>query len=126
MTVFLKTAHDGEIMLDHRASPGFTRAQAESMGVPYELTREGQMMHAPTLGCPHCGSHVMLNPMRQRPRAHCYQCNQYICDICDPIRYEAGYVHRTMNEIRDMLLTGKWKMLGTMSRPLLVPITQET
>ena len=118
---FVKSSHDGELMIDHRASPGFTREQARQRDLPYELVGEGKQMHAATLGCPHCGSHVLLNPMRKRPRAHCYQCNQYICDICDQARHEPGYVHRNMKEIRDLLATGKWLMLGTMSRPLLVP-----
>jgi hypothetical protein len=83
-------------------------------------------MHAATLGCPHCGSHVVINPMRTRARANCMKCNQYICDICDQVRHEPGYVHRTMKEIREMLLTGKWMMLGTMSRPVMVRITKET
>jgi hypothetical protein len=125
MAVFLKTAHDGELMVDHRASPGFTPEQARQRGYPAELVGEGKQMHAPTLGCPHCGSHVVLNPLRKRPRAHCMQCNQYICDICDAVRYETGYVHRTMNQIREMLQTGKWEMHGTMSRPILVPRTGE-
>jgi hypothetical protein len=30
-----------------------------------------------------------------------------------------------MNQIREMLQTGKWEMHGTMSRPLLVPKTGE-
>jgi hypothetical protein len=119
---FLKTSHDGEIHLDHRASPGFTREQAERLDVPFELTGEGKQMHAPTLGCPHCGSHIMLNPMRKRPRAHCQQCNMYICDTCDAVRHEADYVHRPMNQIREMVQSGKWQWLGgPMSRPLVIP-----
>jgi hypothetical protein len=123
---FLKTSHDGELFLDHRASPGFTAEQARKLGMPPELTGEGKQMHAPTLGCPHCGSHVMLNPLRKRPRAHCYVCNQYICDSCNAARYESGYVHRTMNELRELLASGKWEMRGTMSRPLLVPTERRT
>jgi len=118
---FLKTSHDGEIFLDHSASPGFTPEQARRLGMPAEMVGEGKRMHAPTLGCPHCGSHIMLNPMRKRPRAHCYQCNMYICDLCDGVRHESGYVHRTMNQIRELVQSGKFEMKGTMSRPLLVP-----
>jgi len=123
---FLKTSHDGELVLDHSASPGFTPEQARKLGMPAELTGEGKKMHAATLGCPHCGSHVMLNPLRKRPRAHCYQCNQYICDICDAVRHKSGYVHRTMNRIREMVASGQWEMHGTMSEPLLMPRSKET
>jgi hypothetical protein len=117
---FLKTSLDGEVMVDHTASPGLTPAQARQLGYPAELVGEGKKMHAPTLGCPHCGSAVMLNPMRTRERAHCYQCNKYICDICDGVRHEPGYVHRTIEEIAALLTSGKWRMLGTMSKPLFV------
>lgn len=118
---FLKTSFDGELMVDHRASPGLTPEQARKMGMPPELVGEGKQMHAPTLGCPHCGSHIMINPLRKRPRAHCYQCNQYICDICYGVSKQPGYVHRTMNQIREMVHSGHWEMYGTMSIPLLVP-----
>ena len=120
---FLKTSHDGELMLDHRASPGLTPEQAHRMGYDPQMVVGGKQVYAATLGCPHCGSHVLLNPFRKRERAHCYQCNQYICDICDGVRPESGYVHRTMKEIRDLLSTGKWEMRGTMSKPVLVPRT---
>ena len=121
MSPFLKTSLDGELFLDHSASPGFTPEQAQKLGMPAELVGEGKKMHAATLGCPHCGSHVLLNPMRKRPRAHCYQCDAYICDGCDIVRYESGYVHRTIKQIRDLILSGKWEVHGSMSLPLIVP-----
>ena len=119
---FLKTSNDGEVMLDHTASPGFTPDQARQLGLPPHLVGEGQKMHAPTLGCPHCGSAVMLNPMRTRPRATCFQCNKYICDVCDAVRQEPGYVHRTIEEIAALVSSGKWRMAGSMSKPLLIPV----
>jgi hypothetical protein len=120
---FLKTSNDGEITIDHSASPGLTADQARSFGYPPELVGEGKRMSAPTLGCPHCGSAVVLNPMRTRERAHCYQCNQYICDICDAVRHEPGYVHRTIAEIAALISSGKWRCAGgSMSKPLLIPV----
>jgi len=110
-------------MLDHRASPGFTPEQARKLGLPPELVGEGKQMYAPTLGCPHCGSHVLLNPMRKRERAHCFQCNMYICDVCAGVAKQPGYVHRCFREIVDKVHTGKWEMHGTMSMALLVPVT---
>ena len=122
---FVKTSNDGEIMLDHSASPGFTPEQARKLGMPPELTGEGKKMHAPTLGCPHCGSHVMLNPLRKRPRGHCYKCNAYICDICYGVSKRPDYVHRTMSQIREMVHSGNWEMRGSMSLPLLVPLSKK-
>ena len=120
---FLKTSHDGELMLDHRASPGFTPEQARALGLPPELVGEGKQMHAPTLGCPHCGGHVVLNPQRKRPRAHCYKCSQYICDSCAGVMRNPDYVHRNFNEIREMVCSGRWELHGTTGLPLLVPIS---
>ena len=124
---FLKTSHDGELMLDHRASPGFTPEQARALGFPPELVGEGKQMHAPTLGCPHCGGHVVLNPQRKRPRAHCYKCSQYICDSFAGVMRNPDYVHRNFNEIREMVCSGRWELRGTTGLPLLVPVsTKET
>jgi hypothetical protein len=120
---FLKTSHDGELMLDHRASPGFTPEQARALGLPPDLVGEGKQMHAPTLGCPHCGGHVVLNPQRKRPRAHCYKCSQYICDSCAGVMRNPDYVHRNFNEIREMVCSGRWELHGTTGLPLLVPVS---
>jgi hypothetical protein len=119
--VFLKTSHDGELMVDHSASPGLTPEQARKMGYDPQMVGEGAKTHAPTLGCPHCGSHIVLNPFRKRPRAHCYQCDQYICDTCDAVRHEPDYVHRNMNQVRELVASGKWEYRGNMSKGLLIP-----
>jgi hypothetical protein len=119
---FLKTSNDGEITVDHSASPGLTPDQARRFGYAPELVGEGKKMSAATLGCPHCGSAVVLNPDRRRQRAHCYRCNQYICDICDAVRHEPGYVHRTIAEIAALITSGKWRNAGSMSKPLLIPV----
>jgi hypothetical protein len=116
---FLKTSHDGELMLDHRASPGIPEPLAQRMDLPPQLVRGGGVMTAAAASCPHCGTVVVLNPMRKRERAHCYQCNQYICDICDAVRYEPDYVHRTMREIAEKVASGKYTLSGSMSRPVL-------
>jgi hypothetical protein len=121
---FLKTSLDGEMTVDHSASPGLTPEQARRAGLPPELVGEGKKMSAATLGCAHCGSAVVLNPMRKRERAHCYQCNKYICDICDAVRHEPGYVHRTIEEVAALITSGKWRMLGSMSKPLFIPVEE--
>ena len=121
---FLKTANDGEITIDHSASPGLTPDQARRFDYPAEFVGEGKRMSTATVGCPHCGSCVVLNPMRLRERAHCYQCNKYICDVCDAVRHEPGYVHRTIEEIAALLTSGKWRMAGSMSKPLFIPVEE--
>ena len=118
---FLKTSNDGEVLLDHRNSPGIPERVAERLDLPPGLVGEGKTMTAATLGCPHCGSVVVLNPLRVRERAHCYKCSSYICDICDAVSKEPDYVHRTMRQICDMVASGKFTLSGSMSRPILTP-----
>src|SRR6516162_10494901 len=96
---FQLSSNDGEVMIDHRASPGIPEATANKMVLPPEMVREGSQMHAATMGCPHCGGCVVMNPMRQRERAHCFQCHSYICDWCDAARREPDYQHRTIKEL---------------------------
>lgn len=33
-----------------------------------------------TLTCVHCNGVVILNPLRVRPRHHCWNCDAYVCD----------------------------------------------
>ena len=117
---FLKTSRDGELFLDHSASPGISAEKARQMGLPPELVGEGCRMYAPTLGCPHCGGHVVLNPMRTRERANCYTCNAYICDGCAITMRNPNYVHRTFAQIAEMVQSGKWIVSGSPCNPTLI------
>jgi hypothetical protein len=118
---FLKTSRDGELFVDHSASPGIPAERARQMGLPPEMVGEGSRMYAATLGCPHCGCAVVLNPMRKRERANCFKCNAYICDGCAYLMSQPDYVHRTFAEIADMVRSGKWIVSGTMSNLTLTP-----
>lgn len=116
---FLKNSNFGEIMVDHRASPGIPADVAERMGLDPKAVGEGGLLHAATLGCVHCGSHVILNPFRTRERAHCYKCNAYICDMCGAAMHDPNYVHRTAREIAELVASGNYVHSGSMSRPKL-------
>jgi len=121
--VFLKKSHDGEAFLDHRASPGIPPDLARRLGYAPEQVKGGAVFEAPTLGCPHCGSHVIMNPLRTRARAHCNKCDMYICDFCDVARHEPDYIHRTIQQIKEMVMSGKFELSGgTMHRPILTPV----
>jgi hypothetical protein len=122
--MFLKTSRDGELMIDHSRSPGIPSSIAIKMGLPPELVREGTVMHAPTLGCVHCGGHVLLNPLRSRARANCFKCNAYICDGCAWAMTLPDYVHRTFLQIAEMVRTGKWIVTGSTCRPILIPVAE--
>jgi hypothetical protein len=120
MTVFSKRSHEGYLFVDHRASPGIPEEQARRMGLPPGAGRG--VFEAPTLGCPHCGSHIVMNPNRVRERAHCFQCNMYICDWCEAARAHPDYVHRTIKDLAD-LAAGGFTVSGSASRPTIIKPT---
>lgn len=80
---FSKRRREGYLMVDHRASPG---TPMYSGGIKHEM---------PTQKCPHCGTHVIINPNRVREREYCRQCDFYICDNCGLERKLPDYVHKT-------------------------------
>jgi hypothetical protein len=88
----------GELIVDHRASPGFTEEIARLVGYDPKQVAEGKKYEVKTLRCSHCGGCAIPNFFRTRPRALCLECNNieghYICDACDYLRHQAGYVHR--------------------------------
>lgn len=119
-------ALEGELEVDHRASPGLTEDQARRLGYDeahLALLREGKICRTPTLGCCHCGGVVVINPQRTRGRHFCPKCDQYICDGCHMVSQEPDYVHRPFAQVRDMIQSGKWRFAGgTMSNPVLLPV----
>jgi hypothetical protein len=121
MTLFSKYQRDGEVFVDHRNSPGVPEEMAIQAGYDPKLMRGGQCFTAPTLGCVHCGAHVMLSPTRRRDRCHCPKCDAYVCDICGAAMREPDYVHMTIVQICDIMHTGKFELSGSMSRPVLKP-----
>lgn len=119
---FSKMTHEGYLLVDHRNSPGLSEEDAHRMGYLPDQVREGKIYETSTIGCPHCGCVVVKNPYRVRARGHCIQCDKYICDACDYARSRPDYVHRTIDQICDLLRTGRWALSGTMSLPVLTPI----
>ncbi len=121
-TLFPKKFQEGYLFVDHRASPGLPEDVALAVGYDPKLTKEGKFFEAATLGCPHCGVHVVMNPLRTRERAQCPKCNfAYVCDWCAEAMRDPDYVHRTIEEIVNILNTGNWVLSGTMSKPVLTP-----
>lgn len=69
-----KRSREGELLIDHRASPGMP---AGFMGIPCP---EGSVREFATMTCAHCNAVVVLNAGRTRDRGHCHKCDAYICD----------------------------------------------
>ena len=114
--------HDGELMIDHRASPGLTPAQAQAVGLPSQGLGEGQVYEARVLACNHCGGLQLMRHDRTRERGYCRLCDHYVCDLCEAIRKEPGYTHYTIGQLTEMVLSGKWLLIGPTTRPVAIPI----
>jgi ribosomal protein S27AE len=77
--------NEGYLMVDHRASPGLS---------DNPLMGEGKLFEAKTNHCSHCGTVVIMNPLRTRERSFCSKCNKYICDNCGVSVKLPDYVHK--------------------------------
>lgn len=83
----------GYLIIDHTDSPGIRPED-----IPLALRGSspavlaGQKFETDIQFCAHCGSQVVLNKQRTRPREYCAKCNHYICDNpicvkeCAPLR----------------------------------------
>jgi hypothetical protein len=119
--IFSKKSHDGELFVDHRASPGLPERAAFRLGYHPSQVKEGAVFETACYSCSHCQTVVVMNPLRTRERGWCSKCDQYICDGCNMIRQETGYVHTSVKEIADLVHSGKFTMSGSMGRPILKP-----
>jgi hypothetical protein len=120
----LRSAKYGYLFVDHRASPGLPEDVARAVGYDPAWCREGKIYEASTVGCVHCGVHVVMNPFRTRDRGQCEKCNyDYVCDICAVAMRDPDYVHRSIRDLQDIVDTGRWALSGSMSNPVLVPNT---
>ena len=97
--------HEGYLMLDHRASPGFTPEEATRLGYGPAASGEGNFYEAKTMHCSHCPAVVIMNPLRTRERTLCYLCNKYICDNCGIQSKMPDYVHKTYIQQQEEGLT---------------------
>lgn len=101
--------HDGELTIDNRA-PG--TPAIPGMGAFVELA---------TVSCRHCGGVWAINPMRIRPREYCRFCNMYICDGCAATSKKPDYVHRTIDDLTEMVTSGHYTVIGgTVCDPILL------
>jgi hypothetical protein len=119
--VFSKKSHLGEIVVDHRASPGIPPEMAVKLGYDPSQVAEGKVFEAATMTCAHCGTIVVLNPLRVRGRHHCFRCNKYICDLCEAASRHPDYVHLPLKAVVDSIQSGKFTLGGTSVNPVLTP-----
>jgi hypothetical protein len=113
---------EGYLMMDHRASPGIPEAMARAAGLPSQHVGEGRLLEMATLKCCHCGGVFLKNPERTRERGSCAKCAKYLCDDCAAATHHPEYVHRSFQEIADMVRSGRFTIAGNPSAPTLNPV----
>lgn len=81
-------------------SPRMGRGNKEgSLVLDNRANGEG-LRELPTRTCCHCGTIVLLNPKRVRPRSSCLKCFDYVCDhpicnkFCTPIKQSLEMANR--------------------------------
>ena len=79
-----KLSRQGELLIDHRNSPGISPEWAAARGLPQDtpIVGGGKTYETGLLSCSHCGADVIMNPQRTRDREWCMGCDRYICDSC--------------------------------------------
>ena len=83
--MFSKRSLEGEVIIDHSASPGLSAEFVELCrrnGKEIPHAAGGQVYESATVTCSHCQRVVILNPDRTRARTWCAKCDRYICDLC--------------------------------------------
>jgi hypothetical protein len=113
----------GNIIVDHRNSPGLDEEQARRAGYEPSLVGEGKVMEADTMMCAHCNQPVIKNPLRTRERYCCMACGgRYICDQCNLERVvNPDYKHRAFRQIVEQVGSGEMEALRLGVRPVLIP-----
>ncbi len=103
--------HDGYMVIDQRAS-----------GDPIPgLEKAGSFVELNTISCRHCGGVWRENPFRLRAREYCRTCNMYQCDGCYARSKQPDYIHRTIDDLTEMVKSGRYIIAGgTSSDPILI------
>jgi hypothetical protein len=105
MARFSNRSLEGEILIDHRDSPGMTPAQAGS----WLAVAGGTAYESAIYTCGHCRFMVVIEPKRTRQRAWCGACAQYLCDDCEGIRHVTLRCHSAAQR-RDQCLEARERM----------------
>lgn len=79
--MFSKRSLEGQLIIDHRNSPGVPAEMAAAAGLDPSASGS-RLFESPTITCAHCNTPVVLNPNRSRARHWCRSCDKYICDNC--------------------------------------------
>ena len=103
---FSKRSLEGELYIDHRASPGVSPEIAAWMGLDAGHVAKGQIVESAVVTCAHCQAVVVLRPDRTRERGWCAKCDKYLCDACTyqlHVTLECRNQERHFDELSDEL-----------------------
>ncbi|HET7619144.1 MAG TPA: hypothetical protein VFK20_11590 [Vicinamibacterales bacterium] len=102
-----KRSLEGELLIDHRNSPGLTPEDLAGFDAP--AVAGGQTLESAIYVCGHCQYTVLKNPDRTRDREWCPGCDTYICDECAAVRrltLSCNDVNRRIDAIGEALEQG--------------------
>ena len=94
-----KRSLEGEIFIDHSASPGVTQAEIGDFGL---AVPKGDIYESAIYTCSHCQCMVVINPQRSRERGWCSKCDKYICDECAyrlNVTLQCEVIQRTIDQL---------------------------
>lgn len=117
---FSKRSLEGELMIDHRDSPGVPDAMIAAFerqtGRSVLAAPAGQLVEEATLTCCHCQRTYHINRQRSRPREVCRSCDAYVCDdpicvaTCTPIAKLLDLAESAIVHQRPIVLTDAWRL----------------
>lgn len=117
--MFSKRSREGEILIDHRMSPGLTPADVRGFDVP--AVGKGELYESAVFCCSHCQCAVIVNPQRTRERGWCQKCDQYLCDDCSElmaVTLECRPYAKVLDDLQDAIERGE-------PSPLLVTLSKD-
>ena len=85
-----KRQNEGYLMIDHSGSPGIGPQEIKLIDSDLPVGIGRAKFEAPTYTCSHCQRVVVMNPLRQRERGYCRNCDHYVCDECNIVRVATG------------------------------------
>lgn len=104
----------GYLIIDHTDSPGLRPEDIPArLKTTTPVVGAGQKYEVDIQFCAHCGSQIILNPKRTRPREFCVKCNHYVCDNpicikeCAPLKKLLDKAETSLVRGGEILLTDK-------------------
>lgn len=108
--------HSSYLIIDHSESPGIKPEEVpERLRASTIVVGAGQVAERDIQFCAHCGSQVILNPLRERPRNYCHKCDHYICDnpicikFCEPVVKLFDTFYESAMTGNEIILTDAWR-----------------